>query len=65
MDIRLLKPREVDLMLRYPVGRTARLAKRGLLPCIQLPDGEIRFRESDLRMILTNQGNEARGSTDG
>jgi len=53
--IDLLKPREVDLMLRYPAGRSARLAKRGLLPCVRLPDGEIRFREKDLQRILNHQ----------
>lgn len=53
-NIQLLKPREVDLLLRYPAGRAARLAKRGLLPSIRLPDGEIRFRETDVRKIITD-----------
>jgi len=52
MDVHLLKPREVDLMLRYPAGRTLRLAKAGLLPCVQLPDGEIRFDESQIEELL-------------
>ena len=49
----LLKPREVDLLLRYPAGRAARLAKKGLLPHVLLPDGELRFRERDLQRILS------------
>jgi hypothetical protein len=48
----LLKPREVDLVLRYPPGKSLRLAKKGLIPYIVLPDGEVRFREEDLRQLL-------------
>ncbi len=39
----LIEPRELDARLRYPRGRSLRLAKRGLIPCVRLPDGEIRF----------------------
>jgi len=49
---RLLKPGEVDLLMRYPRGRCARLAREGRLPHIKLPDGEIRFLESDVQKIL-------------
>ena len=56
MDKILLKPREVDVLLRYPAGRSLRLAKRGLLPCIQLPDGEIRFDETEIDRILRSNG---------
>jgi hypothetical protein len=52
MDINLLKPREVDLLFRYPAGRSLRLAKAGLMPCIQLPDGEVRFDEADIEKLL-------------
>jgi len=48
----LLKPREVDLILRYPAGRTRRLALRGLLPHVTLPDSEIRIRQKDLERLL-------------
>jgi hypothetical protein len=61
MESRLLKPREVDLILRYPPGRTARLAKAGLLPRVTLPDGEIRIRETDIDAMVNDArkgGNE-------
>lgn len=38
-----LKPQEVDGLLRLPCGRSARLARKGLIPAIILPDGTIRF----------------------
>jgi len=40
---RLLHPAELDQMLGYPQGRSARLARRRLIPFVELPDGEIRF----------------------
>ena len=51
-NIELLKPREVDLLLRYPPGRTARLARDGRIPCIRLPDGEIRIDADEIRRML-------------
>ena len=39
----LLTSRDLDRHLRYPRGRSVRLARRGLIPHIELPDGEIRF----------------------
>ncbi len=33
----------MDARLRYPRGRSARLARKGLIPHVKLPDGEIRF----------------------
>ena len=59
MDINLLKPVEVDLLLRYPTGRAGRLAKAGKLPHVLLPDGEIRFVESEIEALLKHhQGKE-------
>jgi len=52
MSIALLKPGEVDIMLRYPTGRTLRLAKAGRIPHIVLPDGEIRIEEQQIKRIL-------------
>lgn len=52
MDIQLLKPSEVDLLLRYPPGRSRRLAKAGLIPHVCLPDGEIRFHEAEIRHLI-------------
>lgn len=49
---RLLVPREVDRLLRYPRGRAARLARNGQLRHVVLPDGEIRFRREDIDRLL-------------
>jgi hypothetical protein len=51
MNRKLLKPHEVDVLLRYPFGRALKLAKAKRLPCIRLPDGAIRFREEDIEQI--------------
>jgi len=52
----LLTGREVDRLLRYPRGRSARLARRGDIPHVELPDGEIRFDPSVLRDWLNTRG---------
>lgn len=52
IEIELLKPSEVDLLFRYPPGRSLRLAKAGRIPHIVLPDGEIRFDESLIATII-------------
>jgi predicted site-specific integrase-resolvase len=51
-NIELLKPREVDVLLRYPPGRTAKLARAGRIPCIRLPDGEIRIDADEIKRLL-------------
>ena len=56
MDIELLKPKEVDMLLRYPFGKSLRLAKANLLPHIELPGGEIRFDKSEIAKFLTKNG---------
>jgi len=48
----LLVPRELDRLLRYPRGRSEKLAKAGKLPCVTLPDGEIRFDEDAIKQLL-------------
>ena len=48
----LLLPRDVDRLLKWPFGRAQRLARRGRLPCFVLPDGEVRFRLSDLSAFM-------------
>lgn len=53
--MKLLTPKDVDAILRYPSGRATRLARAGKLPHIMLPDGEIRFDE---RMILRLMGGD-------
>jgi len=55
METNLLKPRKLDLIFRYPPGRSLRLAKRGQLPYIVLPDGEIRFDQKDIEKILSQK----------
>ena len=47
----LLTPAEADELLRYPRGRSARLARRGLLPSVELPDGELRFPADLLEQV--------------
>jgi hypothetical protein len=44
----LIDAHDAGTLLSMPHARVARLAKRGALPCVVLPDGEIRFRPSDL-----------------
>ncbi|MBN2131778.1 MAG: hypothetical protein JW741_19920 [Sedimentisphaerales bacterium] len=48
----LLTPHDVDQLLRYPNGRSARLAREGKLPCIILPDGEVRFDQDQIEQTL-------------
>ena len=49
---RLLTPSETDQLLRYPRGRSARLARARKLPAIVLPDGEIRFDQAAIERLL-------------
>ena len=59
MEIVLLKPAEVNLLFRYPIGRATKLAKAGLIPHLILPDGEIRFDEAEIEALLKHhQGKE-------
>ena len=49
---KLITPAELDRVLRYPRGRSVRLARKGLIPAITLPDGELRFSDSTLTALL-------------
>lgn len=49
----LLMPHEVDDLFRYPSGKSERLAKRGQIPCIRLPDGSIRFDRAQIEKLLS------------
>ena len=60
----LLTPRDVDAILRYPSGRAARLARAGLIPCIRLPDGEIRFDPDVIDEWLRGQRTHDKGADD-
>jgi hypothetical protein len=63
MDIELLKPAEVDLLFRYPTGRSIKLAKAGKIPHIVLPDGEIRFDQAEIERLLKAGLNRASKQT--
>lgn len=52
MFAQLLIPVEVDRLLRYRAGTAERLARKGILPHISLPDGSIRFYETEIEAIL-------------
>ena len=45
----LIDAREAGRLLDMLPARVSRLAKRGDLPCVILPDGEYRYLSSDLR----------------
>lgn len=53
----LLMPREVDRLLRYPRGRSMKLARSGKLPHIKLPDGEVRFDQAEIDRLLDSLRN--------
>ena len=48
----LLTPEEVDSVLRLKPGRAKRLARRGVLAHVTLPDGTIRFRTSEIEALV-------------
>ncbi|MDX1963920.1 MAG: hypothetical protein SFX18_12260 [Pirellulales bacterium] len=48
----LLLSADIDRRLGWPIGKAERLAKRGKLPHICLPDGEIRFQWRAIRALL-------------
>ena len=48
----LLYGEEIDKKLNWPLGRAERLARRGRLPHVVLPDGAIRLRWSDIEPLI-------------
>lgn len=56
----LLTDFELDDLLHYPSGRSRRLALKGLIPFIRLPDGEIRFDRDAIDALLTQGKVEVR-----
>lgn len=48
----LLKPGEVDVLFRYPGGRTMRLVRKGMIPHVKLPDGQVRIKSSTVQNII-------------
>jgi hypothetical protein len=49
---KLMTGREVDLAFRWPRGRAVRLAKRGELPAVRLPGGDLRFDRADIEQLI-------------
>lgn len=62
MTTQLLKPGELDIRLRYPSGRSLRLARQGLIPSVTLPDGEVRFDPTVIESWLTGRSAGAPGT---
>lgn len=52
MEIKLLKPKQVDLIFHWPFGKSRALAKQRRLPCIWLPDGSLRFEERAILNLI-------------
>jgi predicted site-specific integrase-resolvase len=52
MDTKLLTAREVESLFRYSPGHATRLARKGKLPHLVLPDGAIRFDEVEIQRLL-------------
>jgi hypothetical protein len=48
----LVLPEELDELARFRRGRSARLARRGLIKAIILPGGDIRFRREVVEQLL-------------
>ena len=46
---------DIDRRLSWPIGKAERMAKRGKLPHIVLPDGAIRFRWRAIRILIVEQ----------
>jgi hypothetical protein len=44
-------------------ARVTRLAKRGIIPCVELPDGELRFLPEDLRAWVNEHRRPATGGS--
>jgi hypothetical protein len=48
----LLCPEEIDQRLRWPLGRTERLARQRRLPYLLLPDGSMRFDLDEIERLI-------------
>jgi len=57
-----LKPAEVDQILSLPNGRAARLARKGLIPAVILPDGTIRLPANIIETLKRTPTMEVRAS---
>jgi hypothetical protein len=43
-----MTPQDVGLWLNMPTARVIRLARKGEIPCLALPDGELLFDPTEL-----------------
>jgi hypothetical protein len=59
-----LRPEEVDGRLNWPLGRAERLARRGKVPHVVLPDGSIRFEWESIETLLRRVSPNAPASAD-
>ncbi len=57
-----LDPETIDQRLGWPLGRAARLARRGVLPSYVLPDGALRFRWEEVEALIVHRGPAAPGA---
>lgn len=48
----LLQSADIDRRLAWPIGRAERLARRGQLPHVRLPDGAIRFHWREIARLI-------------
>lgn len=48
-----VSPECVDRILHLPAGRIARMARKGLIPAVILPDGTVRIAEGTIKELLT------------
>jgi hypothetical protein len=48
----LLTPHELDAVLRFPRGKSAKLARAGKIPHLVLPNGEVRFDTVEVERFL-------------
>jgi hypothetical protein len=56
----LLTDNDVDRLLRFPRGRSLRLARKGLIPHVELPDRSIRFERVAIDAWLLRCARETR-----
>ena len=63
-NIKLFRPKQLDLILQWPYGKAARLARQGKIPHIVLPDGQIRFNLKTIKRMLGGDAGAEGGQND-
>lgn len=58
----LLDHIDAGKLLVMPAARVKRLAKRGEIPSVRLPDGEVRFRRADLERWVEEHCSQTQAS---